>query len=117
MRLFKQGLPHSLSALLLGNDGPRRHPGASASDSVEPVRQAMLDVLGEDGHRLNPALSRRLRFLHDAQALWYARSEVVATLSQLYGEAEAVARVQGLLPLFEGRIPASLIASCRVPSR
>lgn len=117
MRLFKQGLPHSLSALLLGPDSSRGHPEAQEADPVGPVRQAMLDALGEDGHRLNPTFTRRLRFLHDAQALWYARSELVAILSQLYGEAEAVARVQRLLPLFEGRIPSSLIASCRVPSR
>ncbi|WP_302172906.1 hypothetical protein [uncultured Hydrogenophaga sp.] len=117
MRLFKQGLPHSLSALLLGPDGFRRQPEARGVDPVEPVRQALLDALTPDGQSLNPDLSRRLRLLHDAQALWFARSEVVATLSRRYGEAEAVAQVQRLLPLFEGLVPASLIASCRVPGR
>lgn len=117
MRLFKQGLPHSLSALLLGPDGFRRAPEGRGTDPVEPIRQALLDALTPDGQSLNPDLSKRLRLLHDAQALWFARSEVVATLSKRYGEAEAVAQVQRLLPLFEGLVPASLMASCRVPGR
>lgn len=103
MRWFKPGLRNSLSALL-GPDLPRDY-----HEALEPVRQAMIDALGADGSRLNPALGSRLRYLHDAHALWYARAEVVATLSRLYGEAEAVQRVQRLNPVFQGLVPSSLI--------
>ena len=103
MRLFKQGLPHSLSALLLGPDGFRRQPEARGVDPVEPVRQALLEALSPDGQSLNPELSRRLRLLHDAQALWFARSEVVATLSKRHGEAEDRLDWNGAHGLSHGR--------------
>ena len=103
MRWFKPGLRNSLSALL-GPDLPR-----DSHEALEPVRQAMIDVLGTEGARLNPALCSRLKYLHDAHALWYARAEVVATLSRLHGEAEAVQRVQRLNPVFQGLVPSSLI--------
>jgi hypothetical protein len=84
-------------------------------ESIEPIRQAMLEALGEDGARLNPQLSRRLATLHDPHALWHARAEVVAVLSQLHGEAKAVATVQNLLPVFKGVLPRSLTKTLRTP--
>ena len=70
--------------------------------------------LGEDGARVNPALKRRLKFMHDAHSLWYARGELVAVLSQLHGEALAVHRVQSLSPVFQGLIPRALIDASRI---
>ena len=55
------------------------------------------------------ALSRKLRSLHDAPALWYARAERVAALSALHGEAKAVTMVQSLTPVFKGLVPKSLM--------
>lgn len=103
MRWFKPSLRNSISALL--------GPGARADDEdqLEPVREAMLAVLGEEGARLNPALKRKLKFMHDAHSLWYARAELVAVLSRVHGEALAVHRVQSLSPVFEGLIPKSLV--------
>jgi hypothetical protein len=111
MRWFKPGLRNSLSALL-GPDLARDY-----SEMLEPVRQAMLDTLGTEGARANPGLVRRLKFLHDAHALWYARAEVVATLSRIHGEALAVHRVQALSPLFQGLIPQALIDAARQRTR
>lgn len=111
MRWFKPGIRNSISALL----GPEVHqdPG----EALEPVRKAMLDVLGEDGAQINPQLVRRLKYLHDPHALWFARAEMVAVLSQLHGEALAVHRVQSLSPVFQGLVPKSLIDSARFRSR
>lgn len=103
MRWFKPSLRNSISALI----GPQPH--ADEEDALEPVRRAMLNVLGEEGARMNPALKRRLKFMHDAHSLWYARGELVAVLSQIHGEALAVHRVQGLSPHFQGLIPKALI--------
>ncbi|MBA4211832.1 MAG: hypothetical protein C0449_02000 [Polaromonas sp.] len=77
----------------------------------------MLDVLGEDGAQINPQLVRRLKYLHDPHALWFARAEMVAVLSQLHGEALAVHRVQSLSPVFAGLVPKSLIDSSRLRTR
>ncbi|QHE86167.1 hypothetical protein [Hydrogenophaga sp. BPS33] len=69
----------------------------------------MLALLGEDGARAHPELSRKLRYVRDAHSLWYARAEMVAVLSELHGEALAVHRVQSLSPAFQGLLPKSLM--------
>lgn len=107
MRWLKPSLRHSISALL----GPS--PRADDEDQLEPVREAMLTVLGEEGARLNPALKRKIKFLHDAHSLWYARAELVAVLSRVHGEALAVHRVQSLSPVFQGLVPKALIEASR----
>ena len=108
MRWIKPGLRNSISALLgaeLRKDSP---------EALEPVRQAMLAALGQEGAKLNPRLRNRLMYLHDVHALWFARSEMVAVLSSLHGEAKAVDTIMGLSPLFQGLLPQSLMDSCRL---
>lgn len=106
MRWFKPVLRNSISALL-GSDvlSPR------APQSLEPVRQAMLAALGEEGCRLSPELKHRLSYLPDAHALWFARSELVEVLSRLHGEVQAVDTVRALSPAFSGLLPRSLTDS------
>ncbi len=107
MRWFKPGIRNSISALL-GSELRKDSP-----ESLEPVRQAMLAVLGENGAASNPQLTHRLKHMHDAHALWFARAEMVAVLSQLHGEAVAVDRVMSLTPVFEGLLPKSLMEPSR----
>lgn len=107
MRWIKPSLRHSISALL-GNEVRKHSP-----ESLEPVRQAMLSALGEEGAKANPRLKHRLMYVHDAHALWFARAEMVAVLSRLHGEAKAVDVVRGLSPVFQGLIPKSLMESTR----
>lgn len=108
MRWFKPGIRNSISAIL----GSEVRP--DSPEALEPVRRAMLDALGERGAQASPQLSRRITYLADAQALWYARSEMVAVLSQLHGEARAVETVQGLSPVFKGLLPKGLLDACRL---
>ena len=103
MRWFKPVLRNSLSALL-GSEVRTHSP-----ESLEPVRQAMMDALGSEGSKLSPGLSRRLSYLPDAYSLWYARSEMVSVLSQVHGEVQAIERVRALSPVFAGLLPKSLI--------
>ena len=107
MRWLKPVIRHSISALL-GSELRKDSP-----ESLEPVRQAMLDVLGQDGATANPQLTRRLQYLYDIQALWFARAELVAVLSSLHGEVKAVEAVRKLTPLFEGRVSPALLESAR----
>lgn len=107
MRWFKPAIRNSISALL-GSDIRKDSP-----ESLEPVRQAMLCTLGDDGASINPQLHRRLQYLHDIQALWFARSELVAVLSTLHGEAKAVSMVRELTPFFEGRVSTAMLTSAR----
>lgn len=108
MRWLKPAIRNSISALL-GADIRTESP-----ESLEPVRQAMLCTLGDEGATLSPQLRRRIQYLHDIQALWYARAELVGVLSSLHGEAKAVAMVRQLTPMFEGRISPALLESARV---
>lgn len=107
MRWIKPGLRNTISAML-GSETRQQGP-----ESLEPLRLAMLGILGKEGATINPMLHQRLMYLHDAHALWYARSDVVAALSQLHGEAQAVAMVQELSPMFRGLLPKSLMNACR----
>jgi hypothetical protein len=108
MRWIKPALRHSISALL-GSEVRKHSP-----ESLEPVRQAMLAALGSDGAALNPRLKHRLLYLHDANALWFARAEMMSVLSRLHGEAHAVDALKGLTPAFKGLVPRSLMQSTRV---
>ena len=108
MRWMKPGLRNTISALL-GTEVRKDSP-----EALEPVRIAMLSALGEEGAAMNPRLKHRLMYLHDVHALWYARSEMVAVLSSLHGEAKAVDTVIGLSPVFQGLLPKSLMESCRL---
>lgn len=107
-RLQPSSLHQTISSFL--STSLRR--GARAG--VEPIRQAMLEALGQDGARLNPALHARLSTLQDAHALWYARAELVAVRSQIDGEAKAVAAVQHLQPVFKGVLPRSMTDAVRL---
>ncbi len=106
MRWFKPVLRNSISALL-GSDVRM----TLTPQSLEPVRQAMLALLGEDGAKLSPELKHRLSYLPDAHALWFARSELVQVLSRLHGEVQAVDMVRSLSPAFSGLLPRSLTDS------
>lgn len=108
MRWIKPNLRQSISALL-GSDVRKKSP-----DALEPVRQAMLNALGSQGAELSPRLKNRLLYLHDVHGLWYARSEMVAVLSHLHGEAHAVETVQKLSPFFQGLLPRSMLEACRM---
>lgn len=105
MRWFKTGLRSSISALL----GPEMR--SHSPELLEPVRQAMLDALGDEGSKLSPRLRRRLSYLPDAHALWCARPEMVAVLSRVHGEVQAIDTVRALSPVFAGLLPKSLIES------
>lgn len=107
MRWIKPSLRHSISALL-GNEVRKHSP-----ESLEPVRQAMLTALGEEGAKANPRLKHRLMYVHDVHALWFARAEMVAVLSRVHGEAKAVDLVRSLSPVFQGLLPKSLMESAR----
>ena len=77
---------------------------------LEDIRLAMLDMLGDDGAKQYPQVARRIRFGGDAQALWYARADLMAALADRSGEQSARARTESLSVLFDGMLPKGLMS-------
>ena len=79
------------------------------NDSMEDIRQLMLDELGSSGEKRFPAVTRRIRYAQDIQALWYARSDVMAILSQTHGETIAREKLACISHRFKGLLPKALV--------
>ena len=90
---------------LLGRTEPTP---AAVSKQTEDIRQLMLNELGEYGERKFPAITRRVRYAQDIQALWYARSDVMAILSNTHGETIAREKVACISVQFKGLLPKAL---------
>lgn len=105
MRWIKPNLRSSIYSLL-GTPAP---PSESAlENATEDIRQAMLDALGDMGARQFTAVTRRVRYANDVQALWYLRGDLMACLSDMHGEAQARERIARLTKMFHGLLPAGL---------
>ena len=86
-----------------GNDAER------VVEQLEHIRATMLDTLGDDGAKKYPLVVKRVFHSKDAQALWYARGELMAALADLHGERVAHELVSELSTMFEGLLPKSLM--------
>ena len=109
MSWITSGLRNSIYGLL-GHSQP--------SDSVlvnrmEDIRETMLDLLGDDGTRFHPNVTRRIRYASDVQALWYLRGDLMAVLAGVHGEASARRQVRAITDMFRGVLPRSLTSRSR----
>ena len=68
----------------------------------------MLDELGEFGEFHFPNVVHRVRYAIDAQALWFARSDVMTVLNELHGETIAREKISGINEKFKGLLPKGL---------
>lgn len=105
MRWFTSTLRSSLYGLL----GHATTPTESRLFSgMEDIREAMLELIGDDGPRRYPQVTRRIRYATDIQALWYLRGDLMAILAGLHGEAEARKHLRAISTMFTGLLPPSL---------
>jgi hypothetical protein len=105
MSWLKPNLRSSIYGLL-GNPGP---PSDSTLESrSEDIREAMLALLGGSGPKQFPALTRRIRYAADIQALWYLRGDLMAAQASLHGEKTARENIGQVTQLFKGLLPGSL---------
>ncbi|CAM5787288.1 hypothetical protein ACFOHU_07720 [Ottowia pentelensis] len=88
----------------------RKLDARDAAVQMAHIRSAMLELLGDDGARRHPQVARRIQFCADEMALWYARSDLVAALADLYDEETAQRRVARQSVLFRGLLPKSMMA-------
>lgn len=76
---------------------------------LEDIRAAMLGMLGDEGAQRYPQLARRIEFCADEMALWYARSELMAALADLYDEETAHRRLTRQSAMFKGLLPKGMM--------
>lgn len=81
---------------------------AAIDNSIEDIRQAMLNELGNDSEKRFPAVTRRIRYAQDIQTLWYARSDVMAILAKTHGETIAREKLARISDQFKGLLPKAL---------
>jgi len=105
MRWLKPNIRNSLYGLL----GNRPAPSDSVLESgTEDIRELMLTVLGAEGARRFPQITRRIRYANDIQALWYLRGDLMAALASMQGEAEARKTIASVSAQFQGLLPGGL---------
>lgn len=105
MRWLKPSLRSSIYGLL-GNPVP---PSDSMLESgTEDIRESMLAVLGEEGPRHFPQITRRIRYANDIQALWYLRGDLMGALAAVHGEMAAREKIQSITQMFQGLLPNGL---------
>jgi hypothetical protein len=90
---------------LLGNAPPS---GVALEDSIEEIRELMLDAVGQAGESRYVQLARRIRYAQDLQALWYLRGDVMAALASIHGESHAREVMLQISQEFEGLLPGGL---------
>ncbi len=112
MRWIKPNLRSSFFALLGGAAPPTN---TLQPNRVARIRQSMRDCLGDAGAIRFPQLTRKISFTEDPLALWHARSDLMAALCDLHGEAVARAHLGHLTLLFEGLVPRSMTTRIAKP--
>lgn len=78
--------------------------------TLNDVRHAMLEILGERGALAYPVVQLRVTYADDVQDLWYLRGDVMAAVAALDGEATARQQLADINAMFKGLLPGGLSA-------
>ena len=82
-------------------------------EQLDSIREIMLDALGPVAALSFPHVERRILFARDVQALWYARADLMAVLSEQHGERAAHAKMEPISHRFKGLLPTAMTQSRR----
>jgi hypothetical protein len=106
MRWFKtKDLRSSIYALFSVSTSSSRIDDAATMDQI---REAMLEMTGDEHGERAAGLVRRIRYATDLQALWFMRGELMQLLARNEGEATAREKVDELTSLFTHLLPSGL---------
>lgn len=104
MNWFNTQIKSSLLALL----GPYGIATGARQTRTEQIRKAILDELGEFSELNFPKIVIRIQYAPDAEALWFARSEIMLVLRARYGETIAQQKIKPINAQFSGLLPKGL---------
>jgi hypothetical protein len=92
----------SLMGLLSESDADMK-----AQSRLEDIREAMLESMTEalEGRVVRPAVWGQVLYAQDIQMLWYLRSDLMAFLSDHYGETMAQQKMTDITREFRDLIP------------
>jgi hypothetical protein len=76
--------------------------------SVDGIRDAMLEMVGDAPDGSYRHIGRRIRYAVDVHALWYLRGDLMALLAGRHGEQVARERIEMLTEMFEEFLPQGL---------
>jgi hypothetical protein len=77
--------------------------------SVEELRQRSLDAIADCTRPHAERIRSQLARAPTAQQLWLARCDIYQAVAHQHCEAEAMRRINDLLPVFEGWLPPSAL--------
>jgi hypothetical protein len=101
-----QGITIFSDWLSSGAPAPTEPAGAPVpSHTLEEVRGAMLEALGDAGGARRATLLFRIRKAADAASLWELRPAVMEAVARMHGEWEGRRRLALVTELFEGLLP------------
>jgi hypothetical protein len=88
--------------------GPTHASKAELFCRTEEIRSSMLDTLRHGSATLVPNLQNRIECAADIQALWFMRSDWMASIAVTQGETAARAHLIALNSRFSGLLPDGL---------
>jgi hypothetical protein len=77
--------------------------------SMAALRERTVALLSDCEGPTCERLRHRLQAARSANDLWLARSEIFQQVASQHCQAQAAQRIDGLLPLFEGWLPARML--------
>ena len=101
-------IKRGLHRMLHGGEGTAVAPVLAGLTPIEEIRQCLLECLGELGSARYPAVERRIWLENNVTGLWYLCSDLMAALSDLYGEVAALDKLRQVTPLFAGHLPPAM---------
>ena len=88
---------------------PQVQEESQRQESVVTLRLQTVALLHDCEGPACERLRLRLQAARTANDLWLARSEIFQQVASQHCQAQAAQRINGLLPLFEGWLPARLL--------
>ncbi|WP_296466142.1 hypothetical protein [Rhodoferax sp.] len=97
-----------MNSLLKGSSMAK--PKLLNAPTLNDIRHAMLDILGDNGAQTYPIVQLRVTYAEDVQDLWYLRGDVMAAVAALNGEVSARQQLADISAMFKGLLPSGLSA-------
>jgi hypothetical protein len=107
MTLFSKIKGH-ISAFSQDSSPQRLSPDEDDPMQIEGLRKGMLGLMDEARIDSTAILRLRVGCATTLRSLWFMRSELMAVLSSVYGEAEALHKVELVSAQFRDALPSAL---------